>query len=132
MDFIKKNLIFTFLLLLLISCDKTATSFIINNRKDKITVKVKMDQVAIEKLRKEYIEKGFMVGNEVPEDYEFKIDSSETYMFDIKKGTRPDYYDIKEIEIYSGDTLILKCRKDQMTKLFTSEQNTGGYDLIIN
>jgi formylmethanofuran dehydrogenase subunit E len=132
MDFMKKSLMVTFILLLLISCDKTATSFIINNRKDKITVKVKMDQVAIEKLRKEHIEKGFMLGDEVSKDYEVKIDSSETYIFDIKMGTKPDYYDIKEIEIFSGDTLILKCRKDQMQKLFTSEKNREGYNLIIN
>jgi uncharacterized protein with PhoU and TrkA domain len=131
MNFVK-NLIFISLLLLLFSCDKTATSFIINNRKDEITVKVKIDQVAIEKLDKEYIEKGFMVGEETLDDYEVKIDSSETYMFDIKKGTKPDYFGIKEIEIYSGDTLILKCRKDQMQKLFTSEQNKEGYNLVIN
>ena len=116
MNFVK-NLIFISLLLLLFSCDKTASSFITNNRKDEITVKVKIDQVAIEKLDKEYIEKGYMVGEETLDDYEVKIDSSETYMFDIKKGTKPDYFGIKEIEIYSGDTLILKCRKDQMQKL---------------
>lgn len=131
MDFSKK-IILIFLLLLLISCDKTATSFIINNRKDEITVKVKIDQVAIEKLDKEYIEKGYLVGDEAVDDYEVKIDSSETYIFDIKKGIKPDYYPIKEIEIYSGDTLILKCRKDQMQKLFTSEQNKEGYNLVIN
>ena len=73
-----------------------------------------------------------MVGEETLDDYEVKIDSSETYMFDIKKGTKPDYFGIKEIEIYSGDTLILKCRKDQMQKLFTSEQNKEGYNLVIN
>jgi len=131
MNFLK-NLIFISLLLLLFSCDPTATSFIINNRKDEITVKVKIDQVAIEKLNKEYIEKGFMVGEETLDDYEVKIDSSETYMFDIKKGTKPDYFGIKEIEIYSGDTLILKCRKDQMQKLFTNEKNKEGYNLVIN
>ena len=131
MNFVK-NLIFISLLLFLLSCDKTATSFIINNRKDEITVKVKIDQVALENLDKEYIEKGFMVGEETLDDYEVKIDSSETYMFDIKKGTKPDYFGIKEIEIYSGDTLILKCRKDQMQKLFTSEQNKEGYNLVIN
>lgn len=131
MNFVK-NLIFISLLLLLFSCDKTASSFITNNRKDEITVKVKIDQVAIEKLDKEYIEKGYMVGEETLDDYEVKIDSSETYMFDIKKGTKPDYFGIKEIEIYSGDTLILKCRKDQMQKLFTSEQNKEGYNLVIN
>ena len=131
MNFVK-NLIFISLLLFLLSCDKTATSFIINNRKDEITVKVKIDQVALEKLDKEYIEKGFMVGEETLDDYEVKIDSSETYMFDIKKGTKPDFFGIKEIEIYSGDTLILKCRKDQMQKLFTSEQNKEGYNLVIN
>ncbi len=131
MNFVK-NLIFISLLLLLFSCDPTAVSFIINNRKDEITVKVKIDQVAIEKLNKEYIEKGFMVGEETLDDYEVKIDSSETYMFDMKKGIKPDYFGIKEIEIYSGDTLILKCRKDQMQKLFTSGQNNEGYNLVIN
>ena len=130
MDFSKK-ITLIFISLLLISCDKTSTSFIINNTKNEITLKVKIDQVAIEKLRKEYIEKGFMVGEEAVDHYEVKIDSSETYIFDIKMGGKPDYYNIKEIEIYSGDTLILKCRKDQMQKLFTNEQNTGGYDLVI-
>lgn len=131
MDFGKKTILI-FLLLLLISCDKTSTSYIINNTKNEITVKVKIDQVAIEKLDKEYIEKGYLVGGEALDDYEVKIDSSETYIFDIKKGIKPDYYPIKEIEIYSGDTLILKCRKDQMQKLFTSEQNKEGYNLVIN
>ena len=131
MDFGKKTILI-FLLLLLISCDKTSTSYIINNTKNAITVKVKIDQVAIEKLDKEYIEKGYLVGGEALDDYEVKIDSSETYIFDIKKGIKPDYYPIKEIEIYSGDTLILKCRKDQMQKLFTSEQNKEGYNLVIN
>ena len=91
-----------------------------------------MDQVAIEKLNKEYIEKGFLVGDEVLEDYEVKIDSSETYLFDVKMRAKPDYYDIKEIEIYSGDTLILKCRKEQLQKLFVVEKNIVGYTLIIN
>ena len=131
MKFYQKT-IFLFLLFLLNSCDPTASSFIINKRKDKITLKVKMDQVAIEKLNKEYIEKGFLVGDEVLEDYEVKIDSSETYLFDVKMRAKPDYYDIKEIEIYSGDTLILKCRKEQLQKLFVVEKNIVGYTLIIN
>lgn len=131
MDFGKKTILI-FLLLLLISCDKYSTSSIINNSKNEIIVKVKRDQKSIEKLRKEYIEKGFMVSEEVPTDYEIKVDSSNAYILDSKMGTRPDFYDIKEIEIFSGDTLILKCRRDQMQKLFTGEQNTGGYDLVIN
>ena len=73
-----------------------------------------------------------MIGKEALDDYEVKIDSSETYIFDIKMGTKPDCYDIKEIEIYSGDTLILKCRKDQMQNLFTNKKNRDGYVLIIN
>lgn len=130
MDFSKKTILI-FLFLLLISCDKYSTSSIINNSKNEIIVKVKMDQKAIEKLRKEYIEKGFMVSKETPTDYEIKIDSAQSYILDDNLGTRPDFYDIKEIEIYSKDTLILKCRRDQMQKLFTGEQNTGGYDLVI-
>lgn len=56
MDFGKK-IILIFLLLLLISCDKTSTSYIINNTKNEITVKVKIDQVAIENYVKNIFKK---------------------------------------------------------------------------
>ena len=73
-----------------------------------------MDQNAIQKQRAEYLKKGLLVNEKIPQDYEIKIDSSESYEFAGQLHTRPDFLDIKEIEIYSGDTLILKCRKNQM------------------
>lgn len=126
-----KNVILIFTLFFLISCgEKSVSSTIVNNSKNEITVKVKIDKDAIDKKRNEYLEKGLSFNTENLKDYEIKIDSSESYLFDISMHTEPDFYDIKEIEIYSGDTLILKCRRDQMKKLF-SNKSKSGY-LIIN
>ena len=121
-----KNAILIFTLFSLISCgEKSVSSTIVNNLKNEIIVKVKIDNDAIDKKRKEYLEKGYLFNKENPKDYEIKIDSSESYLFDISMHTEPDFYDIKEIEIYSGDTLILKCRRDQIKKLFSNESEPG-------
>lgn len=126
-----KNTIVVVTLFSLISCgEKSISSTIVNNLKNQITVKVKIDNNAVDKKRTEYLEKGYLFNRENPEDYEIKIDSSESYLFDISMHTEPDFYDIKEIEIYSGDTLILKCRRDQMKNLFLNEREPGY--LIIN
>lgn len=126
-----KNVILIFTLFSLICCgEKTSISSIVNNSKNEITLKVKIDNDAINKIRKEYLEKGLSFNKENPKDYEIKIEPSESYLFDATMHTEPDYYDIKEIEIYSGDTLILKCRKDQIHKLFSDASNPG--NLIIN
>jgi hypothetical protein len=127
-----KNVILIFTLFSLISCEKYYISSIINNSKNKITVKIKIDNDAVDKKRKEYLEKGFLFDKENPKDYEIKIDSSQSYDLDANMHVRTDFYDIKEMEIYSGDTLILKCRNDQMQKLFSTVSTPGHLDLIIN
>jgi hypothetical protein len=114
------------------SCEKYFISSIVNNSKNKITVKVKIDNDAVDKKRKEYLEKGYLFDEENPKDYEIKIDSSESYDLDGSMHIEPDFYDIKEMEIYSGDILILKCRNDQMQKLFSTVSSPGHLDLIIN
>ncbi|MGL2987177.1 hypothetical protein ACSVH5_06235 [Flavobacterium sp. RSSA_27] len=131
---IYKNVILIFTLFLLISCEKFYIASIVNNSKNKITVKIKIDNDAVDKKRKEYLEKGLMFDKQNPKDYEVIIDSSESYDLDGSMHVKPDFYDIKEMEIYSGDTLILKCRKDQMKKLFSDEgpRSPGFLDLIIN
>jgi len=130
MNFYKKiALIFT--TLFLISCENYYSSNIVNNSDHEIIVRVKMDQNAIQKQRAEYLKKGLLVNEKIPQDYEIKIDSSESYEFAGRLHTRPDFLDIKEIEIYSGDTLILKCRKSQMQKIFSTELNPGTFDLVI-
>ena len=125
------SIILIFICLLQLSCEMHYTSAIVNNSKKLITVKVKIDNEAVDKKRKEYIENGFLFDKENPKDYEISIYPSESYDLAGSMHTKPDFYNIKEIEIYSGDTLILKCRKDQMQKLFTSESNSGNLDLII-
>jgi hypothetical protein len=126
-----KKVILIFTLFSLISCEKLFISSIINNSKNEIIVKVKIDNEAVDKKRKEYLEQGFLFDEENPKDYEIKIKSSESYDFAGGMHVEPDFYDIKEMEIYSGDTLILKCRNDQMKKLFSSESSPGHLDLII-
>ncbi|MFC7773665.1 hypothetical protein [Flavobacterium sp. GCM10027622] len=125
------RIILLFISLLQWSCEMHYTSAIVNNSKKPITVKVKIDNEAIDKKRKEYIENGFLFDKENPKDYEISISPSESYDLAGSMHTKPDFYNIKEIEIYSGDTLILKCRKDQMQKLFTSESNSGNLELIV-
>lgn len=125
------RIILIFICILQLSCEMHYTSSIVNNSKNLITVKVKIDNEAVDKKRKEYIENGFLFDKENPKDYEITIHPSESYDLDGSMHTKPDFYDIKEIEIYSGDTLILKCRKDQMQKLFTSESSSGNLNLII-
>ncbi|MFM7018577.1 hypothetical protein [Flavobacterium sp.] len=127
-----KNAILIFALFSLISCEKMYISSIVNNSKNKIIVKVKIDVEAVEKKRKEYLGKGYLFDKENPKDYEVEIMSSESYDLDGKMHTKPDFYNIKEIEIYSENTLILQCRKDQMQKLFSTETSPGHLDLIIN
>ncbi len=114
------------------SCEKYFISSIVNNSKNEITVKVKIDNDVVDKKRKEYLKKGFLFNEENPKDYEIKIDSSQSYDLDANIHVRTDFYDIKEMEIYSGDTLILKCRNDQMQKLFSTVSTPGHLDLIIN
>jgi hypothetical protein len=106
----------------------------VNNSKNEITVKIKIDNDAVDKKRKEYLDKGFLFDKVNPKDYEIKIDSSKSYDLEGSMHVEPDFYEIKEMEIYSGDTLILKCRKDQMKKLFSTEgpRSPGHLDLIIN
>ena len=129
-----KNVILIFALFSQISCEKHFIASIVNNSKTKITVKIKIDNDAADKKRKEYLEKGFLFDKENPTDYEIKIDSSDSYDIAGSMHIEPDFYDIKEMEIYSGDTLILKCRKDQIKKLFSKEgpRSPGHLDLIIN
>ena len=127
-----KNLILLFILFCLTSCENFYTSDIVNNSKNEITVLIKKDQEAIAKKRKEYSERGFLVSDKIEQDTVVKIKASETYEFKGQLHYRPDFYDIKEIEIYSGDTLILKCRKDQMQKIFSHESSPGAFDLVIN
>jgi len=125
------NTILIFTLFSLISCgEKSISSTILNNLKNQITVKVKIDNNAVYKKRIGYFEKGYLFNRENPKDDEIKIDSAESYLFDISMHTEPDFYDIQEIEIYSGYTLILKCRRDQMKNLFANEREPGY--LIIN
>ncbi|UUC44572.1 hypothetical protein [Flavobacterium cerinum] len=126
-----RNIILAFFLFLFLSCENFYMSSIINDAANPIVVKVKMDKIAIAKQRREYIKKGFLVSDEEPKDYEVKINPAESYEFEGRLHSRPDFYDIKEIEIYSGDTLILKCRKDQLLKLFSTETSPGCFDLII-
>jgi hypothetical protein len=120
-----------FLILILASCENYYSSSIINNTKSQIVVHVKMDQKAIEKWKSEYLKKGLLVGNEKRNDYEIKINPSESYELAGRLHSKPDFEEIKEIEIYSGDTLLLKCRKNQMQKLFSSELNSGTFDLVV-
>jgi len=125
MKFYKKTILIVTLFSLISCGEKSVSSTIVNNLKNQITVKVKIDNDAVDKKRKEYLEKGYLFNKENSKDYEIKIDSSESYLFDISRYTEPDFYDIKEIEIYSGDTLILKCRRDQMKNLFSNEKEPG-------
>ncbi len=133
-----KNVILIFILfsLTLTSCERFYASSIINNSKNQITVNVKIDNDAVDKRREEYLEKGYLFDKENPKDYTFRINPSKSYEFAGQMHTRPDFWDIKEIEIYSGDTLILKCRKDQMQKLFSTESPRDSipdhFDLVIN
>jgi hypothetical protein len=127
-----KKVILIFTLFSLMSCEKYFISSIVNNSKNEITVKVKIDNDVVDKKRKEYLKKGFLFNEENPKDYEIKIDSSQSYDLDANIHVRTDFYDIKEMEIYSGDTLILKCRNDQMQKLFSTVSTPGHLDLIIN
>ena len=131
MNFYKKVILISTLFSLM-SCEKFYISSIVNNSKNEITVKVKIDNDAVDKKRKEYLEKGYLFDKENPKDYEIKIKSLESYDLDGSMHTEPDFYEIKEIEIYSGDTLILKCRNDQMQKLFSTVNTPGHLDLIIN
>ncbi|WP_300567177.1 hypothetical protein [Flavobacterium sp.] len=131
MTFIQKTTLLLSLLFLT-SCENFYSSSIVNNSNAEIIVKVKRDQKAIEEKRKEYIQKGYRVDKEIAEDYEVKIARSESYELAGRLHIKPDFYDIKEIEIYSQDTLILKCKKDQMQKLFSKESSPGNFDLIIN
>lgn len=127
-----KKVVLIFTLFCLISCEKSFISSIVNNSKNEIIVKVKIDNDAVDKKRKEYLQQGFLFDEENPKDYEIKIKPSESYDFDGRMHVAPDFYDTKEMEIYSGDTLILKCRNDQMKKLFSTVTSPGHLDLIIN
>ena len=113
------------------ACENYYSSSVINNSNSEILLCVKGDRVAIKKLREEYIKKGLLVRGIEVRNYQVKIKPSESFQLDGRLHTPPDFYNIKEIEIYSGDTLILKCRKDQMMKLFSSKINPGSSDLII-
>jgi hypothetical protein len=128
-----KSVILIFTLFSLMSCgEKSFISSIVNNSKNEITVKIKIDNDAVDKKRKEYLEKGYLFDEENPKDFEITICPSESEEIDGSMHTEPDFYDIKEMEIYSGDTLILKCRNDQMQKLFSTVSSPGHLDLIIN
>ena len=128
-----KSVVLIFTLFLIISCEKFYIASIVNNSKNKITVKIKIDNDAVDKKRKEYLEQGFLFPEDNPKDYQITIDTSASYDIEGSMHVKPDFYEIKEMEIYSGDTLILKCRKDQMEKLFSAEgaRSPGFLDLII-
>ena len=127
-----KKVVSIFTLLLLVSCEKFYVSSIVNNSRNEITIFIKIDNDAVDKKRKEFLKKGYLFSKENPKDYQIRINSSESYELDSKMHTEPDFYDIKEIEIYSGDTLILKCKRDQMRKLFSTVTSPGHLDLIIS
>ena len=100
-----KNVVIIFSLFSLISCEKYFIASIVNNSKTQITVKIKIDNDAVDKKRKEYLEKGFLFDKENPKDYEIKIDSSDSYDIAGSMHIEPDFYDIKEMEIYSEDNI---------------------------
>jgi hypothetical protein len=130
MNFSRK-IILALSLVLLISCERYYSSSIVNKSKNEIILRIKVDKDVIEKSNREFAEKGGRIDNRIAADYEIKIGSLKSYKLAGKLHSRPDFYDIKEIEIYSGDTLILKCRKDQMQKLFSEESRPNGFDLIV-
>ncbi|WP_026712990.1 hypothetical protein [Flavobacterium daejeonense] len=89
-----KNVIVIFTLFFLISCEKFYISSIVNDSKNKITVNVKIDNEAVNKKRKKYLEKGYEFNEENPKDYKIEINPSNSYDLDGRMHVKPDFYDI--------------------------------------
>jgi len=125
----RKQILFSSYLLLLVlllaSCERFSWATIINNSSNDVTVKIKYDQ---EYLQNAQEDRKYYTNDSIEIVY---LKPDEEYTLEGNKRIKPNFKAIKEIEIYSSDTLLLKAKRAFLDELFSTDEEKGIYELNI-
>lgn len=126
----RKRILFSCFLFLFVlistSCERFSWATIINNSSNVVTVKIKYDLEYLKNAqedRKHYT-------NDSIEIVDLKPGDEYTLKGNIR--VKPNFKAIKEIEIYSSDTVLLKAKRAFLDELFSTNEEKGIYELNIN
>lgn len=128
------------LVFFLLSCDPVFRTEVVNKTSSDILLEVKFDKAEIESVwqGKPYIDyiKGVLNGGGTLINFDtlnlvssLKLNPDEAYILEGGVGVRPDFFGVKYIRVYAGDTLFLD-NKEKMKKAFL-ETDVRIYQLII-
>ncbi len=103
--------ILTLIVLFLTSCESFYWATIINDSNTNITIRIK------------YNSKGKMET--------IKLKPAEEYQIKSNIRQKPTFEEIQEIEVLKNDTLLLKTKSMFLSKLFSTHEDKGIYELRI-